>query len=765
MAIYWWTPSVVFPQGSFLALDTETTVVDLTREVPAMVVGGISDGQNVYLLKPEDVINFRAYAVAYKYTLFMHNAAFDLAVLEKVTQDDLPKAAKEAGTSWYDLVDSSQVVDTMLLFQLLEIATKGKHIQSSLKYVVETVFGKQVEKLALDKDGDVIRMSFSKWIGRLEQMTQDYVDYVADDILLTYQVGMHLLTTIAGFVQERGRKQDTFGNLTMSEITDAWGKYGPLTHHIQLKGAIVLHQITLNGMYVNSAAVERFIAEVHKEVEQIGARLATEYGFFKGPGSSGVLQGFFTQVDQIIVAERRKQGLPVTEVSQGVYTFLPRTATGKFQTGAEVIGEYELHSYSDFFELYLKHQTLEKELNSFLKKLYGGYGMFGKQDITVHPSFTPILSTGRVSSWGEINSQNIPKVKGMRECFVAREGHCFINVDYSGIEMVTLCDAVRNQFHVDSHVMQEAINSGRDLHKETAAFLVGHDDVTKEERQKAKAANFGLPGGMGGRRLATYMRGYGVRITEEEGQAIADGWKTKYPEMRYFINELEPPAQAILAQAVYSETGWCAYNEAPTTEEGWRICGYMTVKLCTEQTPVSSSGNPYDINMVMGGRTCVQSWAIKNGIADLLPAGFPRYPISKSNMETLLGRLGWKYTATATGRYRRTSRFTEKRNTIFQGLAADGMKLASYLIYRAGYKIVNIVHDEILVEVPDNRESYTEAYNEICNFMRQGMHEVVRNTRVEVEGAITRCWSKDAKLLMDDDYNYLIWEYNNATVS
>ena len=55
---------------------------------------------------------------------------------------------------------------------------------------------------------------------------------------------------------------------------------------------------------------------------------------------------------------------------------------------------------------------------------------------------------------------------------------------------------------------------------------------------------------------------------------------------------------------------------------------------------------------------------------------------------------------TLTGRLRAKASFCARHNTVFQGLAADGAKLGLWNLWRAGFRIVNFIHDEVLVEVP-----------------------------------------------------------------
>ena len=112
---------------------------------------------------------------------------------------------------------------------------------------------------------------------------------------------------------------------------------------------------------------------------------------------------------------------------------------------------------------------------------------------------------------------------------------------------------------------------------------------------------------------------------------------------------------------------------------------------------------------------------------------------------------------TLTGRLRSNVCYCQRHNTPFQGLAADGAKLALWLLWRAGYRIVNFVHDEILIEVPaeSNLKEHAETIREL---MISGMKWVVPDVRIDVEYAASTRWYKAAEAVYDDDGNLVPWE-------
>ena len=125
---------------------------------------------------------------------------------------------------------------------------------------------------------------------------------------------------------------------------------------------------------------------------------------------------------------------------------------------------------------------------------------------------------------------------------------------------------------------------------------------------------------------------------------------------------------------------------------------------------------------------------------------------------------------TLTGRLRARATYCARHNTVFQGLAADGAKLALWKVWRAGFRIVNFIHDELLVEVPVHSCLGDQAEH-IKQLMIAGMKEVVPDVAVDVEYAASNAWYKSAKQAYDQSGNLTVWtpdkvgqELNDATL-
>ena len=99
--------------------------------------------------------------------------------------------------------------------------------------------------------------------------------------------------------------------------------------------------------------------------------------------------------------------------------------------------------------------------------------------------------------------------------------------------------------------------------------------------------------------------------------------------------------------------------------------------------------------------------------------------------------------------------YTQERNGPFQGLAADGAKLAIGGLALRGRRIIGFIHDEILEELPD-QGGYVdlERVEESVAEVRKGMEEVTGGIPVSCEYTLSTCWSKSAELIVRDGKVY-----------
>jgi DNA polymerase-1 len=132
----------------------------------------------------------------------------------------------------------------------------------------------------------------------------------------------------------------------------------------------------------------------------------------------------------------------------------------------------------------------------------------------VHPIYNQLVDTGRMSC-SNPNIHGIPKLKEFRNLFVAPEGSRIIRADYSQIELRVAAKISGDQ------TMINAFKGKQDLHKLTASLLMDKpiQDISKTERQRAKAVNFGLLFGMSTRSLQkSAINSYGVYLSIEDAE-------------------------------------------------------------------------------------------------------------------------------------------------------------------------------------------------------------------------------------------------------
>ena len=106
--------------------------------------------------------------------------------------------------------------------------------------------------------------------------------------------------------------------------------------------------------------------------------------------------------------------------------------------------------------------------------------------------------------------------------------------------------------------------------------------------------------------------------------------------------------------------------------------------------------------------------------------------------EYLKGEVGHVWTRS--GRLRANTTFCAEKNTPFQGLAADGAKIALYNLMTSGFKLVGFVHDEIITEVPIDKVAEMRILQE--QIMVQSMQVVVPNITIQVESTVSERYCK-----------------------
>jgi DNA polymerase I-like protein with 3'-5' exonuclease and polymerase domains len=171
------------------------------------------------------------------------------------------------------------------------------------------------------------------------------------------------------------------------------------------------------------------------------------------------------------------------------------------------------------------------------RKLTGTYGAkwleYVAADGRVYAGWRQLGADSGRMACSQPNLQNLPRDARYRRCFVAPPGRVLVKADYSQIELRIAAQVAGEDR------MIEAYRRGEDLHTLTARQILGTEDVSKADRQLAKAVNFGLLYGMGAPGFRVYARShYGVELTEAQAQRYRDAFFAAYPGLRRWHREV-----------------------------------------------------------------------------------------------------------------------------------------------------------------------------------------------------------------------------------
>ena len=180
-----------------------------------------------------------------------------------------------------------------------------------------------------------------------------------------------------------------------------------------------------------------------------------------------------------------------------------------------------------------KYRQASKALSSFLHTIPK---QINDSTNRLHPHYNQIGAwSGRMSCSGP-NIQQIPRGKAFRQCFTAPPGRRLVIADYSQIELRVIAQVSGDRR------MIEAYKNGEDLHKLTAALVLQKkiDLITKQERQAAKAVNFGLVFGMGASGLKAYAQEtYGVEMSLDDAEVFKNRFFAGYRGVEAWHREIQ----------------------------------------------------------------------------------------------------------------------------------------------------------------------------------------------------------------------------------
>lgn len=377
----------------------------------------------------------------------------------------------------------------------------------------------------------------------------------------------------------------------------------------------------------------------------------------------------------------------------------PVNDEGKPTTEAKYLEAYRMRS--PFVDFYMNYKETAKEVSTYgLKWLENIHPKTGR----LHTVFNQLMSTGRISSGDSgsptplkrYNFQNIPKEERTRSCFVAAEGHKLIGADYSGQETIVLAN-----FTKDPGLLKFYEDGESDMHSFTCREIARRSNVFPKEicelslkeikakyhheRDITKKAVFAINYGGNGVTIAQ-----NVGCSPSTGESIFNAYFAAYPEIKAF-------GESVMQEAI--NKGYILLNAAIGRRYWWPDWDKF---LSLTRTLEASREYPDEVT-----RSARKSWYVLRG--ELLRLCM-NYPI--------------------------------------QGSSADMTKVATIIFFKYliknnllwTVKIVNLVHDEIVVECPD------EMTDQIAKALEDSMLKAgsmfCKIVPIKVGVQIDRVWKK-----------------------
>lgn len=284
-----------------------------------------------------------------------------------------------------------------------------------------------------------------------------------------------------------------------------------------------------NGQLSLLDEIESPLAAVLAEMEWVGVRIDTAELKRLSIHLSNQLHQIEQQAYEL-AGERFNLSSPmqVGEILFGKLKLNPRakrTKTGAYSTTEEILLKYR--AAHPLVDLILKARGLKKLLATYIDALPE---LVNPTTGKIHTTFNQtVTATGRISS-ANPNLQNIPirtdDGKEVRRAFIPDPGRIMLSADYSQIELRLLANLS------DDPELTEAFNSGLDIHRATAAriYHLPYDQVSDDQRRKAKTANFGTVYGISAFGLAERLD-----IPRAEAKELIDGYFSTYPHIKEYI--------------------------------------------------------------------------------------------------------------------------------------------------------------------------------------------------------------------------------------
>ncbi|MBR6691245.1 MAG: DNA polymerase I [Bacteroidaceae bacterium] len=355
------------------------------------------------------------------------------------------------------------------------------------------------------------------------------MDYLAE-IYLDYET-----IKIEELIGEKGRKQKNMRDISPALVCDYACEDADVT--LKLKNILQaeLHKEGIEELFYN---IEMPLVPVLAYMERNGARIDTvalkETSVLFGKRLAGIEEEIYSLAGEPFNIASPKQVGDILFGKLKIVDKPKKTKTGQYVTSEEVLAQ--LQNRHPIVKNILQYRGLKKLLSTYVDALPA---LVNPKSGKIHTSYNQtVTATGRLSS-SNPNLQNIPirdeDGKEVRKAFVPDDGCLFLSVDYSQIELRIMAHLSGDRNMIDDFC------SGHDIHAATAAKIYKKpiEEVTKDERRKAKVANFGIIYGISVFGLAERMN-----VDRREAKELIENYFATYSGVQQYIEKCKQEAKA-----------------------------------------------------------------------------------------------------------------------------------------------------------------------------------------------------------------------------
>jgi DNA polymerase-1 len=351
--------------------------------------------------------------------------------------------------------------------------------------------------------------------------------------------------SIEELIGKKGKNQRTMRSVPVEKVTPYACEDADLTW--QLKG-ILENELREHGLWELSSKMEMPLIEVLLSMEKNGVRIneqeLKQYAEELRQELGGIEQEVHKMAGVEFNIDSPKQLGEVLFDRMKIVDKPKKTRTKQYSTSEETL--QQLSDKHPIIRKVLDYRSVRKLLSTYVEVLPN---LIHPDTGKIHTSFNQaVAATGRLSSYNP-NLQNIPireeRGRKIRRAFVPSDSnHILLAADYSQIELRIMAHMSGDQRLI------EAFQNNLDIHQSTAARIFHLDrleDVTKDQRRKAKTANFGIIYG-----ISAFGLSQRLNIPRQEARELIDEYFKNFPKVKEYMDNKIAEAR----DKGYVETLW-----------------------------------------------------------------------------------------------------------------------------------------------------------------------------------------------------------------